>query len=246
MGVFDRVSSATDWNPKGRDMRNLKTLILVALGALGLLGLAASSASAGAKVCSTAEGTHSPKTACLSGHGWVYSGKFLTKGETGWTVTTAGGGDILTVTANSEIEGEINGTTGTGKITKLLMTKASSPGCPSGVTATTNASGTSPYHVTVTTDEIFENTNGLLDITTPVGYAAPTFKIDCNILGVHTLCTWRTETASLTIDGSDTAPRLTAKTISMQRVEGPENFCGTTLDWIANEQFTTPSSLFIE
>jgi hypothetical protein len=227
-------------------MKIVRTLILVALGALGLLGLAASSASAGAKVCSTSEGTHSPKTACLSGHGFVYSGKFLTKGETGWTVTTAGGGDILTVTANTEIEGEINGTTGTGRITKLLMIKAASASCPSGVTATTNASAVSPYHVTATTDEIFENTNGRLDITTPVGYAAPTFKLDCNVFGIHTICTWKTSTATLTIDGSDTAPRLTATNVSLARVEGPESTCGSNLDWIANEQFSTPSSLFIE
>lgn len=229
-------------------MRNVTKLILVMLGIVSVFALAATSAAAGARVCSTAKGTHSPTTACEKGHGWVYSGKFATKGETGWTVTTASGGDILTVTANSEIEGEINGTTGTGKITKLLMINAKSVSCPSGVTATTNASAASPFHVTTTTEEIEENTNGFLDVTTPVGYAAPTFKLDCNVFGVHTLCTWKTEAAAnaLRIDGSDTEPRFTANNFPLTRVEGPESVCGATVDWISNEQFTTPTSLFIE
>jgi len=230
-------------------MKYVKILGLASLAVLAFMAVAAASASANAKVCSTVTGspnTEIPNVACNAGHGVVYSGPFSGTGTATLTATNSSGSSVATVTCTSTSGGTVNGTTGTGTITSLTFTGCSSPSCPNGVTASSNASAANNYKATATTEIAgTENTNGILDVS--VGTAEPTGQFDCNVFGIHTICKFKTSSAQLKIDGSDTAPALTATNIALTKEEGPESLCGVKADWTAAyNKSVTPSSIFIE
>jgi hypothetical protein len=227
-------------------MKYVKMIGLVALAAMALMAVSAASASANAKVCSTTTGspnTEIPNVACLSGHGVVYSGPIsasLVAGTNAVLKATNSSGSTVTEVkcSQSTSSGTINGTTGSGSISTLTFGTCSSEQCPSGVVA--SSTGT-PYAATATTDGATINTNGILDVTNAAG------KFECKgtIVGTVT-CSYTAALAQPTIDGSDTAPRMTASNIALARSGGLEFLCGAKADWTASYNVTTPSSLFVE
>lgn len=232
-------------------MKYAKMVCLVAVAAMALMAVVASSASANAKVCSTVTtnppNTEQPTVNCKANHGVVYSGKVVATLEAGTSAllkaTRTSGETVTELTCtSSESEGSVNGTTGTGSITKLTFGGCSSPLCPNGVSASTTASAGSPWAATATTTIAgTENTNGILDVSNPTG------QFDCiDLFGVHHICKYTVATASPHITGSHTNPTLKATNIQLNLHEGSTLFCGNHASWNAAYKITTPSSLIIE
>jgi hypothetical protein len=212
-------------------MKYAKMIGLAALAVLALMAVVAASASANAKVCST-EGTG---TACKAGHGKVYKGAVSSHLTAGKSAILESGFIKVTCTESSA-GGEItNGETGTGKITSLTFGS-----CSSGLgacTAKTTASAGNPWPATVTTDTPgVENTNGLMDVSNVTG------EFTC--AGVT--CKYISNSASATVDGSDTNPEITASKVALTREEGSSGLCSATATWSGEYQITTPKTLFVE
>ncbi len=231
-------------------MKYVKMFALAAVAVTALVAVAASSASASAKVCSTATTAHTPTTACTAGHGWVYQGKISAKLKTGTNAvlkaTTGGGFVTSTVTCTgSESEGEVtNGTTGTGKLTKLTFTGCSSSSCSGagGVTASSTASAATPWAATATTTiPGTENGNGIMDVSNATGQ----FTCDTGIFG-HVTCKYEVSTAQPHVTGSDTEPLIVANAIILTTEPNQNSLCGAHASWTATYKVTTPSSLWVE
>jgi len=73
-----------------------------------------------------------------------------------------------------------------------------------------------------------------------------TWSFTCTYLGLPVTCRYKTSNAQITVDGSDTEPKATAKNVLLEKEEGNESVCGSKLDWTGTYNITTPSSLFIE
>jgi hypothetical protein len=220
-------------------MQHIKTIALAALATLALAAFAASSASA-ATICSTA-GTG---TACKSGHGNQYSGSIVASnaGNVIFSFTNAEGKVINTVASTSSvIEGKItNSEEGIGDITKLTFSGVSSGTCSS-VAFTTTASATNPWAISVSADGGTEDTNGILTIK------GVSISFTCTFLGFPVTCKSSASTSEMTIDGSDTEPKITANNVLLAGEAGNNaSVCGTSVDWSATYKITTPSSLFVE
>lgn len=221
-------------------MKYVQSVGLAALAVLSTAAIATSSASA-ATICSTA-GTG---TACKSGHGNQYTGSILgsNEGNNIFSVKNEGGEVINTLTATSStIGGTItNSGEGTGDITKLTFSGVNSSICTDTPVVTTTASTTSPWPFTVSTDGATENTNGIMTISN-IG-----MQFTCTFLTMPSTCKYTAATAQLTIDGSDTAPRLTATNVVLTGAPNQPSFvCGSSLAWNGTYKVTTPSSLFVE
>jgi hypothetical protein len=218
-------------------MKYLKIIGLAALAAMALTAVVASSASA-ATVCSTA-GTGA---SCGGSHGNIYAGKVVAKnsGNVVLTVTSGSGSTINTVTCTgSEAGGEItDGEKGTGLITTLDFTGCTSNICGA-VTASTTASAATPWSASVATEGATVNTNGTMTVLKPTGV------FSCTFLGVKVTCAYTTASAAVKVTGSDTAPKITATNVQLERESGSESVCGVKADWNGTYSITTPSSIFI-
>jgi hypothetical protein len=139
---------------------------------------------------------------------------------------------------SSAAEGEVTDPEkGAGKITKLTFSSCSSPFCFGSLTATTNAAA-SNWTVAISTTEEKENTNGIMTVASGTGPFFCSFpEIDCN---------YSISNAKAHIDGSDTAPKMTATNVLLTKTSGPDFTCGTAGDWSGTYNITTPSSIFIE
>jgi hypothetical protein len=217
-------------------MKFLKIIGLAALAAMALTAVVASSASA-ATVCST-EGAGA---SCGGSHGSIYTGKITAtnSGNVVLTVTSAGGSPINTVTcSHSQAGGEItDGEKGTGIINTLDFTGCTSSICGA-VTALTTAS-TSPWSASVATEGASVNTNGTMTVTKPTG------SFSCTFLGVKVTCAYNATSSSVKVTGSDTAPKITATNVALERESGSESVCGVRADWNGTYSVGVPSSLFV-
>jgi len=221
-------------------MKYLKLIGLTALAALALTAIMATSASA-AIVCSTT-GTGA---ACGAGHGKVYTGSIVSKnsGNVVFSVTNAEGKVINTITSTtSELAGEVtNGDTGVGKITKLTLTGVTASICTS-VSATSSASTTNPWPLSVTTEVGgSQNTNGTMTIE------HFTWTFSCDFLGFSVTCKYARPKVQVKVAGSDTEPTIIASNV-LAELESGNNaaVCGLKADWTGTYKITTPASLFIE
>jgi hypothetical protein len=218
-------------------MKHVKRAAFAALAVVALASIFATTASANAKICSTA-GTGA---ACKSGHGNVYTGKVDGKlsGLFNWTATNAAGEKRASLTcAESTVEGEVtNGETGSGKITRLLLSQCSSATCSSPLSFSI---ALLPWTFTAetTTPEV-ENTNGLLKTGEITG------AFGCTYFGIAYTCRYKLASATFHVTGSDTAPTMSVDVVT-EREEGLEFACGVKADWTATYSITTPSSLFVE
>jgi hypothetical protein len=214
-----------------------RAFLLAALAVTAFMAISASAASAKAVVCSTA-GTG---TACAGSHGKQYTGKFVAS-NVGSIVLHTYSDAAHTVNKNtttcigSVIEGEVTGSTGTGKITRLTTTGCSSEACP-GSTAHDSSTATTaaPWPATFTTGS---GGNGSVDITDP------TKTFTCTVFGFPFTCGYTTSSANMTVDGNHTAPILTANVTMIRHVGSPE-LCGTGARWTGTYKVTTPVSFGI-
>jgi hypothetical protein len=214
----------------------MKYLKIIGLAALAAMALMAVASTASAKVCSTS-GTG---IECGAGHGKVYTGAISSKNvnAVSLNVTNSKGEIINKVSCTtSEAGGKItNGTTGEGEINKMTYTGCSSNICSS-VAANTNAA-TSPWASTVTATS---GGNGSMTSTNPTG----TFT--CTFLGFPVTCRYSAASATTTVDGSDTEPKITASNVALTTEESSnESVCGTSADWTGTYRITSPASLFVE
>ena len=219
---------------RGGEMK-IKIIGLAAVAAMALTSISASSAAA--KACSA---TLSSGEACGGTYGFVYTGTLEASLKAGtsftFTATNSSGQSISTITCTtSTLKGSVTGSTGVGSINAMTLANCSSAMCANAMSFTTTASATNLWPIQVTTGT---PPNGTL--------AIEKFDMEmiCGTLLGNITCRYTSAKVMGTVGGGAPA-HVTATTVPLATVSGPEAVCGSKADWSATYVVTNPKSLYL-